>query len=213
MPKDTLRSWSFQPRSVLETLRREGRVFVDERLVSEGSPPFAHRWLAEQLAQRAPGYGGRLPWWLHTAFKSSWSKSPPAERARNAEVLLEFECDRSRVCTIPSWAWEQVFLGRYLALSHADELCWRRDLRRAGVARDAGGTWLDAQPIPLPEPFETRRRRSYERLFDPTLPARRWPKSNRHGHASRRGMEALVEALELDCSRRVVQSTESKANA
>lgn len=178
----TIPLWTIQPASVLEPLRESGVLRVDRmKLVGV---PHAYRWLARQLRRRVPGYRGGLPWWFST-------KRPDLRRHRfrwprgEALVRLEVELDSARVASFPSWAWDLVYTGDFLARSLSEYRSWEAGLRRAGIDEDTG---------PLPLPWRSHLERSWERLFT-ALPDRPWRGYRRLRGWALLGTEAVAEEI------------------
>lgn len=185
-----MKLWTIQTRAVLASLRERGSLSVDLR---GRSVPYSYTWLAARLSRVIDGYGGGLPWWLHTQPKPWWTRDAGPDRD---EVVLELTIPRERVFTLPSWAWQRVFLGQYLALGRVEHLRWRRGLARASLREGDLDSWLEPDPAGLPGPLEALREASFDRIFGAALPDRAWRGARRFGYDGPKGREAVTETLE-----------------
>jgi hypothetical protein len=185
-----MRVWTIQPLEVWEQLRQSARVRVDEaRLPYGGYVPEAYRWLTRQLAARLPDYPGTVPWWAYCR-KPDLRLFRHHRPAGQPEVRLELEPRPGDYLTYPIWAWDGVHSCRYLA-PEPERAAWTAALRQAVPDED---TWL------LPEPWRTQLEASWERLFDPTLPALPWDDS---GVLKSGDREAVLAVLRLEDLRAV----------
>jgi hypothetical protein len=185
-----MRVWTIQPLEVWELLKQHGQLQVDEaRLPYGGYVPDMYLWLTRQLSVRLPGYPGTLPWW-------AYCRKPHLRCFRHhrpfgqPEVRIELEPRQDDYLTYPIWAWDVVHSCRYLA-PEPECAAWTAALRHAVPDED---TW------PLPEPWQAQLEASWERLFDPGLPAMPWDRF-RIGQSSNR--EAALAVLRLEDVRSV----------
>jgi len=182
-----MRLWTIQPRAVWQQIEADGFADVDP-LTDPGwyadSTPPEYLWLVRQLKSRIAGYCGRLPWWCYCE-KPDLRLYRHTRPAGSREVRLELEIDDASAAAFPGWAWNEVYCQHYVALTKREEQNWKRRLRRHVPDED---TW------PLPQPWLGELERSWLRIFDPRLPARRrrWT-----------GRIAVIERLNRDDIRRV----------
>ena len=92
--------------------------------------------------------------------------------------------------SFPFWGWDCVFSGALLTVRKRESDGWERRMRAPVPDEDAD---------PLPEPWRSELEASWERLFDPALPARGWSPWGRWPSAER---EAVFETLALAHVRR-----------
>lgn len=185
-----MRLWTVQPLDVWEQLQQKSHLHVEEdRLPYDGYIPDTYRWLVRKLIQRIPDYPGTLPWWAHCEKPDlRWVRH---RRPRGRQfVRLELEPLPGSFATIPSWGWNTVFGGYYLAPTREEHDQWMAALRNAVPDED---TW------PLPEPWQSELEASWERLFDPDLPPIAWDECL--GTATCR--EGVLGLLRLEDVRRV----------
>ncbi|MCA9310855.1 MAG: DUF3841 domain-containing protein [Phycisphaerales bacterium] len=182
--------WTVQPREVWTTLEADGVIHVREDRIPAGGVHPQYRWLSDQLTRRLPGWEGRLSWWMY-------ARRPDLRAIRHLrsgdQVLIEVAAPALRVVSFPCWAWHDVFCATHLARSRDEALAWYRRVRSAVSARPAE-LMFDDYPKVLREELE----RSWERLFDPELPACSWQR--RRSSTSR---EAVVDELRVDWIRSV----------
>jgi hypothetical protein len=107
------------------------------------------------------------------------------------QVRLELEIADESFLRFPCWAWNRVFCQDYLARTRKEYDDWTRAMRRAVPDED---TW------PPPEPWRSQLEASWQRLFDPNLPALDWDKS--WGWSRIACAEGVFESLRLDDVRR-----------
>jgi hypothetical protein len=183
--------WTIQPMAVWEQLRQRGHLRVDEARLPYGDHvPEAYQRLTRQLALRLPEYPGTLPWWAHCRkpdlrwFRHHTPRGQP-------EIRLEIEPRPGDHLTFPCWAWDTIHSRQYVAPTYPEYAAWTAALRQAVPDED---TW------PLPEPWRSQLEASWERLFDPGLPARPWDGFRIGGAGSR---EAVLTLLRLDDVRKV----------
>ena len=162
---DTIRLWTMKPLAVWEALQREGELYVDEALIPDLDEYFApYAWMRKQMRQRVPGYTGRYPWWAYD-YKldlrtQRYQVSPPGARY----VRMELAVPRARVLLSAYGEWHTVLGGGFLSSATDDtdqedaERNFAIEVRSAGIER-YWRPWL-------PEPFQSRRARSWERIFD-----------------------------------------------
>src|SRR5579864_871521 len=155
-----MRLWTIHPARVWEALQEEGKLLVDERhLPSFGYVPEQYRWLVNQLTCRIPGYPGSLPWWSYT--KKPDLRSFRFLRPAGKEVRIELELDAGEFVVFPAWAWNQVLCQHYLSVVGGEYVKWEKRLRSVVPDEDL---------YPLPQPWQSELEKSWERLFEPTLP-------------------------------------------
>jgi hypothetical protein len=185
-----VRVWTIQPAIVWERLREQGVLGVDEtELPYGGHIPEAYRWLASELCRRLADYPGTLPWW-------AYCKKPDLRLFRHhrppgPEVRMELEPRSHSMVTFPIWAWDAVYGGDYLSPTREEHAAWTARLAAAVPDED---TW------PLPEPWSAELEASWQRLFDPALPAYPWDE-RRIGMSGSR--EAVLGLLHVEDVRRV----------
>ncbi len=192
-----LQLWTIQPLEVWAELRSKGVVLVDESRIGMTEPrvaPDCYHWLAGQLRRRRAGFDGHLPWWFYTerpdlrTFRHSFETG---ER----HVRIEVSLPAARVFVMPCWAWHTVYCGEFLAMTATDHAAWER--RRSAMVPDED-QW------PLPEPLRSELETSWERLFDPDLPASAWEGFDMFG-TSRFATEAVCERLLIEDVVRVTE--------
>lgn len=186
-----IRAWTIQPWAVWAAVEATGSLMVDPHY--SGHLHVCYEWLREQLARRIPGYTGNYPWW-------AYCRRPDLRRYRHRYALgapyalIELALPPERACTLTFWAWDAIFYGRYLGATAAESEDWHRRLCAAFPDEE------DGEPWPFPEPWRSERERSWERLFDPGLPAEGWWDAE-GGSASER--EVVFEELRRADVRRV----------
>lgn len=168
---DAWRAWTIQPLRVWKELERRGELRVDRRfyLREDGRAfvPRAYAWLAAELRRRVRGSRGRLPWWAYGEKPDLRFFRHHLPRKGGADyVRLELRVDPRTALRFPTWAWDGIFCGFYLALTRREWRAWRAELIGAGLDPDERGAF--------PRKFERRVRASWSRLFRPGLPARAW---------------------------------------
>jgi hypothetical protein len=163
---------------VWDEARRQGVAWVDpsSRVDPKGCEPGyvppQYEWLTAQLVRRRGWTPGRLPWWAYCA-------KPDLRRCRHRphmprlQARLELELPPERAFVIPCWAWNAVHCQDYVAFSQAEERDWRARML-AAVPLDPDATDEPTPLWPLPEPWRSELEASWERLFDPRLPAIGW---------------------------------------
>jgi hypothetical protein len=179
--------WTIQPAPVWQMLRRKQCLYVqeDDQKYRAYVPP-AYRWLQSKLVGRLPAYRGHLPWW-------GYCRKPDLRSHRHlrpegaTEVRLELEIADEAFLQFPCWAWHRVFCQDYLAATQDDYEAWTRALRRAVPDEDR---W------PLPEPWLHQLEASWQRLFDPNLPALDWDETSPWSRIA--CVEGVFEKLRLE---------------
>ena len=201
--------WTCQEPRVVETLLDVGTVRVDlrERSRYKGQEgdlghPYAYRWLADRLDRVIPGYGGELPWWLHTV------RPPGSDNGTN--WILEFDVPDERCFVMPYWAWDMVFCRGQLPLSKTEWQRHRREVRRmrrrTGLdAEEHLHSWAgDVEEVErrrraLAEPLRSldgRLHRDCERLFEKQLVPSVAPRAvARYHHYRRRATFVAVTEI------------------
>ena len=189
------RIWTIQPIQVWRLLRKQQPLYVHEKCDwYRGYVPPAYRWLQSQLGGKLGTYSGHLPWWAHCHKPDlrTYRHGARGLHAGTMEVRLELEIADDSFLGFPCWAWNRVFCQDYLAATRQEYEGWTRALRRAVPDEDV---W------PLPEPWRSQLEASWQRLFDPDLPALDWDEDSLlRGNARREG---VFESLRLDDVRRV----------
>lgn len=182
-----MRIWTIQSWQVWELLQKKRMIYVQEdHKEYEGYIPVAYRWLKKQLKRRLPNYSGHLPWWAHC-------KKPDLRCHRHAlqkgetEVRLELEIADELILLFPCWAWDTIFRQDYLAATRKEYEDWNKKLRGAVPDED---TW------PLPQPWRSQLKASWQRLFDIDLPVQNWGKGWLFPRS--KSMEGVFEALRLE---------------
>jgi hypothetical protein len=149
--------WTIQPKAVWDQIEQHGVARVDRSLIAgaEDEEIWQYDWLAAQLARRIPGYGGGYPWW-------AYCNKPDLRQFRHGrhgeQVCVGFRPASGTWIRYPYWMWDTIYQGRYLALSYEEFVDWTQAILVAVPDED---TW------PLPEPWQSRLERSWERLFQP----------------------------------------------
>ncbi len=185
----TVRVWTIQQAEVWERLRRDKILYVGDD--NRTYVPPAYRWLQSQLRERLSNYSGHLPWW-------AYCEKPDLRRYRHlltrgmTYVRLELHVAEASVLQFPSWAWQRVFCGDYLALTRTEYEDWYRQLPEE---YRNGDTW------PPPEPWKSQLERSWERLFGAELPLVDWNTESLVPPSAR--SEAVFEPLRLQDVRHV----------
>jgi hypothetical protein len=178
--------WTIQPRTVWTLLNDVGLLYVDKCCTYyRGFTPRAYTWLQEHLYCHLHGYSGHLMWW-GTCEKPDLRSYRHRFRIDDERVRLAITVPADTIVTFPAWAWNKVYCGDYLALNSAEYSDWIGTLRQAVPHED---TW------PLPEPWNSRLERSWNRLFMPNLPRRSW---DTESWPQLEGMEAVFEVLNID---------------
>jgi hypothetical protein len=167
-----MRLWTIQPNQVWERLQREKTLLVDpshpafqERISDDGFWLPAYNWLREQMARRIPGYEGNYPWWAYD-YKLDlrgyrYYTHPPNERW----VRMELEIPSEKILLSAYGAWHYVLNRWYLPYAtdpddyEREGDAWERETKAHGIDT------LRNTP-PFPEPWESRMRASWERIFD-----------------------------------------------
>lgn len=98
------------------------------------------------------------------------------------------QVDAARAIAFPSWAWDDVFGGQFLARSATEYRRWNAALRDAVPEEDR---WL------LPTKWRRRLERSWGRLFE-DLPERAWGGHGRVLGWSLEGREAVMETIRAE---------------
>ena len=123
----------------------------------------AYDWLRDQMKRRIPGYEGHYPWWGYEHFLDlrfyRWHVGEYGVRL----VRLGLAVPRERVLASAYGAWHCVLNRGYLPASLVWEEyeqaldAWEAEVRSHGS---------DDRQNPLPEPWESQMRASWERIFD-----------------------------------------------
>ena len=178
-----MRIWTIQPLLVWERLQQYSVLHVDSAYYSygEGYVPWQYLWLAEQLKNRLPGYGGNLPWW-------AYCKKPDLRRVRHnrkvgtVHVRIELELPPEELFVMPLEAWDRVHCGDYLAYDEQEYAQWHATWRAVLTEDEYYDSW------PRPEPWGSQMHASWERLFDIGKSGIEWDGSGKW-------MEAVFEPL------------------
>lgn len=183
------RLWTIQPAEVWDALRTEGVVYVDPGKIPHGFVNREYQWLSRQLARRLPGWKGLPPWWFYCRR--------PDLRAhrhlqRGHQVLFEVSPPPGTYLSFPCWAWGEIFGGRYLSMSREEDQQWQRRVAGETGLPEGDAMWSDFTPG-----LRREVRTSWQRLFDPLIPARSW----RRGWTSTT-REAVMESISMDWVRR-----------
>jgi hypothetical protein len=177
-----MRVWTVHPLFVWECLQDAGALYVDPAKYDEGYVPWQYRWLAHELQERVSGYVGGLPWWAYCAKPDlRWVRHH--RPVGQPQVRIELEINPAFI--IPSWAWDVIYSGRFLAFMKREQEAWETAMRQAVADEDI---W------PLPEPWRGEIEASWRRLFDPELPAHGWADVDSSAHPHK---EAVFETLFL----------------
>lgn len=182
-----MRCWTVQPVEVFEHIQNHGFARVNpERRHYPYRLPECYLWLSWHMAQRLdlPDEDDRVgifPWF-------AYCQRPDLRWVRHSQsgpqVLIEFAPPQERVLAFPTWAWNEIYGGFYLAYSGREYQAWTARFRAAYRVdyREFNG--------PLPLEFLTELTASWNRLFDPSIPAKSW---RRRGTTNR---EAVVDILD-----------------
>jgi hypothetical protein len=181
-----MRCWSVQPVVVWERIQTEGFARVDP-----GQRPYPYRlpesylWLSWHMSQRLSLHDkddpvGIFPWFAYCERPDlRWVR----HTQEGAQTLIEFEPPEDRVLSFPSWAWEDIFCGYYLAYTGQEYRAWTNRFKR-----ETGLDYRDAD-WPLPQVFREELISSWNRLWEPSIPRRSW----RRQRTAKR--EAVVDIL------------------
>ena len=184
-----MRIWTIQPIALWEQIERDGESTIDLwPEFSDGYIPRSYLWLVTQLKQRKDSFRGLLPWWCYCR-KPDLRLHRFGRTAGEKRVRIELEVAEDDVATFPIWAWHTVYCQDYLAFSKRQYDAWQKQLRRV-VSED------DDRTRP-PEPLRSELYKSWERLFNPRLPAESW-----EGNWSA-DREGVIEVLQLTDVRNV----------
>jgi DNA-binding transcriptional LysR family regulator len=166
---DTIRLWTLQHLEVWERLRSEGVLTVDPGhpdFCLEGEPSFRepYDWMREQMTRRVEGYAGHYPWWAYEHFldlrRWRFHSGPPGTRM----VRLGLAIATEQALLSGFEAWHYVLNRWYLPAALDDEEHEREQKEcECAAALDGVDVW---KQTPLPEPWESRLRASWERIFD-----------------------------------------------
>jgi len=159
----TLRLWSIQPLTTWEQLRRHQSLYVDLDKIDD--PDFIlnylwmYDWMREQMAQRLPHYGGHYPWWAYFRPKPdlrrrAWDMGPLG--TRYVRLQLAIGAERVLLSNLEAW-FSGIGIDWYVQTDEADGEAWDAEWERHGLA-----LYEDS----LPEPWQSRKTTSWERIFD-----------------------------------------------
>jgi hypothetical protein len=164
-----MRLWTIQPIEVWQRLQQQKTLLVDpthpDFLEKDEHRFAAYQWMREQMTRRLPTYEGNYPWWAYD-YKldlraQRFYTYPPNERW----VRLELEIPLDKVLLSAYGAWHYVLNRWYLPYATEEE-----SYQREGDAWDAEakahGVDTYQNSLPFPEPWESRMRASWERIFD-----------------------------------------------
>ena len=183
----------FQPPEVWAKLLEQGVLYVDEsheRFAdnSDQTVIAAYDWMRQQMHLRIPGYEWHYPWWAYTHFLDlrfyrfhTW---PPYTSTVRIELCLPAD----KVLLSSYDAWHCVLNRQYLPDApdwdsyERDLDAWEDQVRQ--VVQDASHSSI------LCEPWESRLRASWERIFDGNVTA------------SQQVIQATFEQLNLSNVRR-----------
>ncbi len=181
-----MRIWTIQPVEVLACLEAEQVLYTDPEYIW---PEFrdAYDWLAGQMRQRIPGYGGGYSWWGWRSPKPDLRRSGHLPRGTRG-VRLELELDLAQVLLSGFDAWHIVLSRGYLALTEAEDEAWDERFRAAVP---------DSSVWPAPEPWHSEILASWERIFDLEALA-----ASEYWGTERRYVQATFETLRLADVRR-----------
>lgn len=161
----TLRLWTFQPPEVWECLQAEGTLFVNPAHRDfEREFQSSYDWLCEQMARRISGYSGHYPWWAYEHFPDLRFYRHHYGTKYPRLLRMELNVDPETVLLSGFDAWHYVLNRWYLSPhgEHDDEDQETEEWHRRVEARGINPYHTD----PLPEPFETEMRASWENIFD-----------------------------------------------
>lgn len=164
------RLYTIHPEAVWTALQEKRVLFVDPALwVCEGVPP-AYEWLKNRLRHQIVGYRDHYPWFafLEEPNLEEWKTMSAMWLEFPAWVCLELDASKIPFVAFRSWAWNRVFCQDYLALTKDEYESW---YARIPERFREGEEW------PPPQPWRTELELSWERLFDPNLPAHDWDES------------------------------------
>lgn len=145
-----IQRWTIQPLEVLVALRERHRLLVEESRLRFQSAPAAYKWLAGELASRNQAFKGQLPWWAYCRrpdLRLQRHSLGLGQSQSQEWVLLEMRLPSTDVLTFPVWAWNIVYCRGYLALDELEDQQFCEE--------------TDSKTV----------ERSWQRLFDPQLPA------------------------------------------
>jgi hypothetical protein len=167
LPPGTIRLWTIKPIAFWDTLRAKRELYVDP--THTGFMPLypdfedflpCYDWLREQMKARTVGYKENYPWW-------AWAEKPDLrywrhryyrqEDGSERYVRLELSVPQEQVLLSDFYDWYHVLWWTYFPISDEEEEAWEAEMEANG---------LRSNQEDLPEPFETRRRASWERIFD-----------------------------------------------
>ena len=185
-----MRVWTIQPLRVWEQVEEGGVAVVDPGLRPAPVQP-SFEWLVEQLRGRLEGYEGNLPWWAYCSKPDLRVYRRGSLPGGPQQVRLELEVPTGRNVSFPIWAWNVVFLLRYLGTRKAQK-DWRRRRKEAGL--------LDVSFYDLPHEWRQEIEESWPLLFT-RLPRRK----NARGRWG--GREAVFEKILLADVRKVEHFT------
>lgn len=164
-----MRLWTIKPIEVWKRLQQEKTLLVDpmhpDFLEKDEHLLAAYEWMREQMTRRLPNYEGNHPWWAYD-YKLDlrahrFHTYPPNERG----VRMELEIPQEKILLSAYGAWHCVLSRWYLPYATDPE-----DYEREGDAWNAEakahGVDTYQNSVPLPEPWESRMRASWERIFD-----------------------------------------------
>ena len=149
----TVRVWTIQPIAWWRLLQTRGMVSGDGRRVDPHFRP-AYKWLMLQMASRIAGYRGRFPIWAWQSPKPDLRRSAHLPRGE-AGVRVELELPMVRVLLLDFQTWHCVLNRWHLSLSSREDREWDRKSKGFDQYRE-----------PLPEPFESELKATWERVFE-----------------------------------------------
>jgi len=163
-----------QPVDVWEDLQTQGELLVQSEHphFSGNSHLFmrpAYDWMRQQMALRLPNYQGHYPWWAHNFCldlrRWRWHTSSSSEWF----VRIELNIPTQHVLLSSYSAWDCVLSRAYLPAAVEWEDYeraidqWWAELEQAGIEVQIG---IKTPCVPYPEPWESRMKTSWERIFD-----------------------------------------------
>lgn len=180
----TVRLWTIQPAAWWRLLQSRGVLSGDGRRICSHFRP-AYRWLMRQMGSRLPGYRGRFPIWAWHSPKPDLRHGGHLHRGE-AGVRVELELPKNRALLLDFETWHCVLNRWHLSLSWRESREWDRRIKG-----------LDQFRGPLPEPFESELRATWDRVFefDKLRRTRLWGPINE--------IQGVTEYVRMDEVRRV----------
>lgn len=177
-----MRVWTVQPLIVWDRLQEARLLQADPVSYYDGYTPWQYQWIVSQLRKRVPGYDGGFPWW-------AYCEKPDLRWVRHhrpsGQQQVRIEVNPDNMITFPSWAWDVIHSGHFLAFTKREQDAWTKAMRRSVPNEDL---W------PLPEPWRSELEASWLRLFEPALPMCGWLDACERPNPNK---EAVFETLRL----------------